>query len=214
MKRECLVGRVFGRWTVVSDAPDRLGRYLNCICVCGSSKEVAIGSIRSGISQSCGCLNAELSSERRTTHGVSGTRTYNIWVSMKARCLNVQNHAYANYGKRGIKVCERWMTFENFRDDMGECPEGMSIDRVDNNKGYEPTNCKWATAKTQANNKRTNRTYKVDGNAMTISQISEMFGIEYWMLRARLVILKWPVSRAISEPSRQKHKFHSLTQPA
>lgn len=208
MKRKSFVGELFGRWTVLADAPDNKqgNRVVTCLCICGKQKDVYLGSLRSGISTSCGCKSAEMSSARRKTHGLSGTTTHNIWVSMKARCENEQNHAYANYGGRGITVCDSWMSFENFVADMGECPDGMSIDRENNDKGYSKANCRWATAKDQANNKRNNRVFAVEGADLTISQIAEKYKVDYWMLRARLVILGWSVSRAITEPSRQLKK--------
>lgn len=125
--------------------------------------------------------------------------------------MNEASESYKNYGGRGIEVCARWMNFDNFLADMGECPAGMSIERLHNDSGYEPGNCKWATDKEQANNRRSNRKFEFDGELRTIGQISELKGINYWLLRARLVVLGWPIERAITEPSRQNHNNAKAT---
>lgn len=214
MRRKSYMGITFGRWTVTGDAPDqKRSRMLACVCECGNTKEIYLGSLTSGASSSCGCLNSEMASARRKTHGLAKTRTHNIWVPMKARCLNESCRAYKNYGGRGITVAERWLEFSNFLEDMGECPDSMSLERKENSEGYSKDNCKWATAKEQANNTRRNQTFSVDGQTLTISQISELYGVEYFMLRARLMILKWPVEKAIKTPSRQS-KPTEITQAA
>jgi hypothetical protein len=109
-----------------------------------------------GVTKSCGCLNAELASARRKTHGQSlRTREYNAWVNMKGRCGNPAYTRYANWGGRGIQVCERWLhNFEAFFVDMGPCPPGHSLDRVNVDGHYEKSNCRWATASEQVKNRR------------------------------------------------------------
>ena len=99
-----------------------------------------------------------------TTHGMHGTPTYNSWKAMKQRCLDTNYDAYSRYGGRGIEVCERWLSFENFLADMGERPPGMTLDRIDNEGNYTPENCHWATSKQQGRNRRTN---KLDDVAVT-----------------------------------------------
>jgi hypothetical protein len=161
-------------------------------------KVVNVGTLLSGRSASCGCLNAELASARRRKHGMSKSRTYAIWLGMKARCLDQKNEAFHNYGGRGIQVCERWLDFSNFLADMGEAPAGLSIERKENDKHYEKDNCKWATPTEQANNRRSNRVFAVNGESLNIGQLAKKYNVPYWRLRARLLILKWPPEKAVS----------------
>lgn len=200
------IGDKFGRLTV--ESLGRLqgrNRYWFCLCECGTRKEIYGSSLTRGASKSCGCLSAELSSARRKTHGKTRTPEHVIWLGMRQRCNDKNHPAYKNYGGRGIKVCERWDSFESFLADMGQA-KGRMIERQDNNKDYEPGNCIWADAKTQANNRRSNRTYEYKGQTKNIQQWAETKNIPYFTLRARLVILGWPIKRALNEPIRKKPK--------
>lgn len=208
-RKHLLIGRRFGRYVVTGDAgvrgKGRL-RYWECVCDCGKTKQVAQSSLLKGISQSCGCLSAELASARRKTHGRSRTTEHTVWLGMKQRCTDPNYPAYKHYGGRGISVCSRWDDFEMFLADMGPRPDGMTLDRYpDVNGNYEPGNCRWSTAKQQANNKRNNQVFQLHGKEMTVSEISDLTGVPYFRLHARLVRMNWPIERAITEPSRQ-HK--------
>lgn len=150
-----LTGSTFGRWAVIEAAPrDKHGfACWVCRCQCGTVKSVNENTLIRGTSTSCGCLTKEVNSQRRT-HGESHkTRLNRCWQLMRRRCNNPNSSEYPYYGARGIKVCARWDQYENFRDDMGEHPgEGYSIDRIDNDGGYEPGNCRWATRSQQTSN--------------------------------------------------------------
>lgn len=148
----------FGRWSLVNLV--ECGKHEKWLarCSCGNEKIVFIENLKRGKSTSCGCLRAEKSSLRCKTHGQSRrTAEYRTWAHLKGRCLNPKDDGFKDYGGRGIKVCDRWLSFENFYQDMGSRPPGHSIERVDVNGNYEPSNCVWLPIKHQARNTRATR---------------------------------------------------------
>lgn len=138
-------------------------------------------------------------SEHLVKHGRSNTPIYNLYRAMRSRCENPNSDAYADYGGRGITVCERWLSFENFYSDMGDRPDGFSIDRIDNSKGYSPDNCRWADRKTQARNKRGLRMITAFGKTMPMCEWSDKSGIKLSTIWARLK-KGMPPEEAVSKP--------------
>lgn len=151
-----LTGRKFGRLTVIRRVGKRKGGDIKwaCECQCGQNIIVSANHLKDGHTKSCGCLRHEISSIRMTKHGMSKTLTYRTWASMKSRCQNPNEPRYKDYGGRGISVCDRWLKFENFLEDMGEKPRGLTLDRKNNDRGYCKENCKWSSKQEQARNRR------------------------------------------------------------
>jgi len=185
-----IVGQVFERLTVVKEI-DRIGGMLRveCSCQCGKTKVVYANNLKRGTTRSCGCLMVE-QKKAAAKHGGSAngksTPEYLCWIEMHRRCRDKDN---VHYAARGIKVCERWSGssgFQNFLQDMGIRPEGMSLDRKEVNGNYEPDNCRWATIEVQNNNKRTNRWHEHDGKRMTIGQWTKHFGWPTWVIYQRM----------------------------
>jgi hypothetical protein len=131
-------------------------------------------------------------------HNMSKTKVYHTWVLMMNRCHNKKDSSYFKYGARGISVCEKWKTFENFLEDMGLPLAHESIDRIDNNGNYSPENCRWATRKEQCRNRRSNRIYTLNGKSKTLKEWSEIYKINYQTLHNRVHTQKWPIMRALT----------------
>lgn len=152
-----LTGRKFGRLTVLREngrLPGRNYAWL-CLCSCGKHKTVDGSSLRRGATKSCGCLQ---NGSHRVTHGMSHTPEYAVWQAMLQRCRNPNNKRHSDYGGRGITICKSWERFEKFISDMGLCPKGLTLERRDNDKGYSPDNCYWATRNQQQRNMRMPKT--------------------------------------------------------
>lgn len=178
-----LAGLKFGRWTVLHWTRKKYAeQFWLCRCDCGTVREVIGGTLKTGKSTSCGCY----SRERATKHGKEGTRIYNTWAQMLSRCNNPKAQSYPHYGAKGIKVCDRWKDFSNFYADMGDIPEGKTLDRIDGEKGYEPTNCKWSSYKEQARNKSTLKLFPWEGRMITIAEIAEMSGMKRKVVENRI----------------------------
>jgi len=216
-------GDRFGMLTVISEESRKekgvTRRYVKVRCDCGNELEVIGGNLFKGNhTTSCGCYARKVRSELSTTHGHSRrdggnkNRTYRCWEAMKQRCFNPNNDDYWNYGQRGITVCERWKnSFENFLADMGECPADRYIDRIDNDKGYEPSNCRWADALQQVYNRRCTKRVEYEGKMYTLRELSNMTGFSYDLLDHRLTI-GFTVKEAVETPKGKRRAECKTTQ--
>lgn len=181
-------GKVYNRITVL----DYAGRRGNntmwlCLCECGETKLINGAALKNGAIKSCGCLHTEVI----TIHGAAGkgktTHEYNTWRAMISRCTHPTSRSYSRHGGRGIKVCERWMdSFENFLADMGNRPDGTSIDRINNDGNYEPGNCRWATRYQQMRNTSTNRWISFNGRTETVATWAEEWRMPGYTLYNKL----------------------------
>ena len=207
-----MIGQVFGRITVIGTATRRgnVNRVL-CRCACGIEKPIDIYSLVHGRTKSCGCIAAGKASKRMSIvnlkHGMVGSPEYSTWRSMITRCSVKSGPSYDRYVMRGITVCERWESFINFFEDMGERPIGRSIDRIDNNAGYCKENCRWATRSEQARNRVSTHYIEVFGQTMSITEASEKYGVDLYAMYYRIGKLKMNAERAIellsSQPPRE-----------
>jgi hypothetical protein len=191
MKALDLTGKKFARMTGirrVENAPGyKQARWL-FRCDCGVEKVVFGYSVVHGTVQSCGCLRHD--TKARLKHGGAGTKEFNSWASMRQRCTNPDDAAYQDYGGRGITICSQWDDFAVFLADMGPRPTGTSLDRRDNEKGYSPENCRWATKQEQVRNRRTTLFYEYDGQKLPLQTWAEHFGVSYQTVWARYKVGK------------------------
>lgn len=193
-----MIGRIFGKLTVLSEAGrsnDKQKVYL-CECECGTKTKVISGNLKKGNSQSCGCVRRKTCAARMALlnfkHGQSNTKLWRTWKGIWERTTLVTNAHFQRYGGRGITVCEEWRDFRRFAKDVGEPPSpSHSLDRIDNSGGYFPSNVRWATAKEQAHNRSTNVWVLSDGQKMIASEVAKKMGvskstISRWLESGRL----------------------------
>jgi len=213
--RKDLTGKTFDRLTVIGLAPSRdqygtvMGYWL-CQCICGTEIEVLAGNLIKGNTRSCGCRQYdpalhELRSAAHRTHGHNNRNspTYATWSAMRKRCRDEANH---NYHGRGIDIDPSWDDFETFLTDMGERPNGTTLDRIDNDGPYCKSNCRWATGITQSNNRRNNRRLTFKGRTLTISEWAREAGISSHTISARLE-RGWSVTLTLTTPVNGFHPF-------
>lgn len=179
-----------------------------CQCDCGKNITARGDSLKAGTTKSCGCLLKDIARERMvqlsTTHGMSKTSIYSVWISMRDRCKNPNNSVYKNYGGRGITVCQEWdESFEAFHRDVGDPPTSKhTIDRINNDGNYEPGNVRWVTMKKQARNRRSNFLITYDGKTMTSIEWGELLGIRAATIRQRIKRDGWSIEKALTTPVR------------
>jgi hypothetical protein len=197
-----LTGKRFGKLRVLlQSGTNQYGSLWLCKCECGNYSTVMRGNLTGGRTRSCGCGMGR----NRGAHGKTGTKVYRTWQNMKNRCLNPNVRCYSRYGGVGVTVCKRWVgSFENFYEDMGDPPTAKhSIEREDNNKGYSPDNCIWATYKQQSRNRGSCVMISHGGETHTIIRWSEILGLSYSTLVQRLRKHGWSVERALTTPSKK-----------
>lgn len=199
-RKPIIAGDRFGRLTVLSGNRWRQPTC-ECRCDCGAVMSVEVGRLRSGNTKSCGCLANDVRGAKQITHGHTrggDSPTYNSWTAMRARARYAQH--YPNYQRRGIAVCDRWQKFENFLEDMGKRPPGLTLERIDNAKGYEPGNCRWATKKEQGRNTSRNKYLTFRGDTKSLAEWAEVLGMNYSAVKQRINKLGWDVDRAFTTP--------------
>jgi hypothetical protein len=184
-----LTGQTFGKLIVTErDGYIKNSAAWKCTCLCGKIVTISAKYLTSGTTKSCGCYRAERGRQHFTTHGLAKIPEYKIWVSMKQRCFDVNSQAYADYGGRGITVCERWKkSFLAFYHDMGPRPSAdHSIDREENDGDYEPDNCRWATYEEQNSNQRKTRRVEYEGKIWPLTHLVRHLGVPYHPFRGYL----------------------------
>lgn len=206
---EDLPQRRFARLTIQSLYRSNGKLRAVCICDCGADHAAPLYALKSGNTKSCGCLQREIrqtNGEKNKVHGAASngrqTREYRSWEAMRSRCLNPKDQAFARYGGRGIKVCKAWDSFVTFLSDMGTRPPGTTIDRIDNDGNYEPGNCRWATRKIQAMNKRSTLLISLNGETLPMMEACHRHGKPYPLIHDRMRRLGWTAENAFSKPIR------------
>lgn len=194
-RREDISGKRFGLLTVLrlSHVSEGGLSYWVCICDCGNIKTVRASHLKCGDIKTCGCVGP------RRTHGEAGTRLYHIWTGIRARCENPNEPSYRRYGGRGIGVCPEWKSYAEFSKwaRSSGYSDDLSIDRIDNNKGYHPSNCRWATSREQANNTRKTRLLTHNNETLSVSEWARRKNMNQGTLNSRINTLGWSTDDAL-----------------
>lgn len=205
-----LIGEHFGRLTVLEKAPNRIynngdsRRAWLCSCSCGKQVIATTMDLRCGDTKSCGCLLNETRVKKATTHGHSGTRLHHIWVAMRKRCHNKHSSDYQHYGGRGISVCDEWdNSYQEFMDWAlrNGYSDDLTIDRIDVDGWYTPSNCRWVSMREQANNRTTSKYITYNGETHTISEWSRITAIRYSTIYYR-VCHGWDAERIFADSTK------------
>lgn len=214
MRAVDITGQTFKYLTAIKPVGSGKGGVVwECRCKCGKTTNATAKNLRSGNTKSCGCLNSERLIARNKAgalHGMTGTPTWATWDNMIQRCTNPNHKSYKRYGDRGIEVCPAWRNdFLTFYKDMGERPAGMTLERIDNDKGYEPGNCRWASPLEQANNRRNNISLTVGGVTDTLANWSRKTGIGQKTIMYRIKN-GWSDEQALSVAPSKANKLEKL----
>ena len=204
-----LTGMKFGRLTVIERAKDKFRKNgkkeicWKCLCECGNIKILTRNSLLSSHVKSCGCLRIEKTKERRTKHGLRNTQLYRVWSNIKTRCYNPNKDTYQYYGGKGITMYPKWqedfISFYTWSLENGY-KEGLTIDRINPNGNYEPSNCRWVTTTQQQNNKLNNYWITYSGETHTLAEWSNKLNLSYGALRRRIQGLNWSIEKAFTTP--------------
>lgn len=208
------IGQRFGHLVVLKVFRGSKCWMCECRCDCGNIKNIEKSSLITGRTKSCGCYNKKRVHDTHSKGNFSNTRLYHTWENMKSRCLNKNSPEYKNYGGRGITICDEWNNnFLSFRDwslqngwNEEHKKNEISLDRIDVNGNYEPSNCRWATYKEQMNNQRRSRKWVYNGIEYTLAELSEKFNINKMALNTRLYTQKLDVKTAIEKPLQKRTK--------
>ncbi len=224
MKKNIIInGERFNRLTIIKETEPKIykngkkGRMVLCVCDCGNKKEIIYGDVKKGHTKSCGCFAKEVNLTNSLKHGLAKTRFYDIYYKMKSRCQNKNNKDYPDYGGRGIKFL--WKSFDEFKDSMytdylkhKKANRGTNtrIDRIDNNKNYCKENCRWATHREQARNRRSNHLLTYKGKTMTLTEWAEKVGLPRYTLNNRIIKYNWSIKDALTLPNKIQEKNAKL----
>lgn len=204
-KIEIKNGEKYGFLTIIKEqlpiknTHNRMIRKFLCKCDCGLMSTPTINALRTKRTTSCGCRIEINRTKSITKHGMYGSKVYLVWMNLIQRCTNPNNTTYKDYGGRGIKVCNEWLKFKNFYKDMGEPKiKNMTLERINNDLGYNKNNCKWDTRKVQSRNKRNNNLITFNKETKPIATWAEEFNLNYFTLYMRLMKYNWSVKKALS----------------
>ena len=207
-----ITNKKFGRLTVICESGRNQSREVlwKCKCECKNEVLVTYTNLNKGYTKSCGCLQKEMVSESNKTHGDSKTKLYMIWSDMRKRCSNKNHHAYKYYGEKGVKVDKEWnssfITFKEWSLNNGYAI-GLSIDRIDVNGNYEPSNCRWVTHKAQMNNTTRNNNILYNGKTQSLTDWCEELNLPYSRMRYRLKKIKMSPEEAFTTPRLSSKKY-------
>lgn len=210
MPAKDITGMRFGRYTVIERVEnDKHGNAVwLCRCDCGKEKKVIGASLRKGVVVSCGCYHKEKLKQTQTTHGESKSRLFEIWRCMKSRCYNKNHKNYDYYGGRGIIVCEDWknnyVAFAEWARNNGYA-ENLTIDRIDVDGNYEPSNCRWVSRKEQMENTRVSHIYTINGESKCLSEWCKVYNVPHERVRSRVINRGWNIIDALTTPPLDSH---------